>query len=117
MKKTSLYLSTILFLTLFPLLTYADCGGNSCSNVYIDRLYVNANSSELVYIGTSGDETQLDCEAHAGVYAILDSNQGNADKIYSTLLAAQLANKKVRIRIDTNTVGCKVSYITIDRQS
>lgn len=116
MKKTSILLSTFVFISLFPLLTNAGCGGNSCTNVYVDKLYVNANSSELVYIGTSGDETQLDCEAHAGVYAILDSNQGNADKIYSTLLAAQLANKKVRIRVATNTVGCKVAYITLDRQ-
>ncbi|AKE51273.1 hypothetical protein [Kangiella geojedonensis] len=116
MKKISILLSTLLFISLLPLLAEADCGGNSCTNVYVDKLSVQGNSSELVYIGTSGDEAQLDCEAHAGLYAILDSNQGNADKIYSTLLAAQLANKKVKIRIATNTVGCKVAYITLDRQ-
>ena len=112
------YIASILFVIsiLYASASYADCAGNSCTDVYVDKLYVTANSSELIYIGTSGNESQLDCEAHAGVYAILDSSQGNAEKIYSTLLAAQLANKKVRIRITTNTVGCKVSYITIDRQ-
>lgn len=116
MKKVSAHLFAFLFLSLIPLISYAGCSGNSCSSVYVDKLYVNATSSAKIYIGTSGDESLLDCEAHANVYVTLDSSQANADKIYSTLLAAQLANKTVRIRVDTSTAGCKVSYITLDRQ-
>jgi hypothetical protein len=114
MKKFAILLTTLIFISIAPLSAHADCAGNSCSNVYVDILYVNASSS--IYVGTSGDETLLNCEAHAGVYAILDSNHVNADKIYSTLLAAQLANKKVRVRISEGTEGCRISYITIQRQ-
>jgi hypothetical protein len=40
----------------------------------------------------------------------------NADKIYSTLLSAQIANKKVRVRIGEGSEGCRIAYVTIERQ-
>ncbi|MFA0812149.1 hypothetical protein [Microbulbifer epialgicus] len=93
----------------------AECSGHSCVGVYVDRLYVTSHG--IVHVGTSGDEKLLDCDAESGVYATLDlNNYTGADAIYSTLLSAQLADKKVQVRVAEGTAGCKISYVTLDRQ-
>ena len=96
-------------------IAYADCNPDYCANVYIDRLYIDHKGD--VFIGTSGDETQLTCEASSGLYLTLPNTHQGADKIYSTLLAAQIAGKKfTTIQVNNTEPGCIIQYVTLDRQ-
>ena len=103
-----------LTISLFSSLAYPQCSSNTCDNVYVDRLY--ATKSGLVFVATSGDEGLLDCNASSGVYTTLDLNDPGANVIYSTLLAAQMANKRVQVRPENGTDGCLISYVTLDKQ-
>ncbi|NRD72032.1 hypothetical protein HQQ94_01990 [Shewanella sp. VB17] len=93
---------------------YAACRSTGCEDVYVDILYVNA--SGIIHIGTSGDETLMSCTATSGVYATLKRSEPAADMIFSTLLAAQTANKKVHIRTEAKSADCKVLYVTLQKQ-
>jgi len=93
---------------------YANCSSDVCLSVHIERLYITVNG--LIYVGTSGDETQLSCTAVSNVYVSLDTTVGNSDELYSTLLAAQLADKKVSMRMLPASTNCAIHYMTIDRQ-
>lgn len=94
--------------------SFSACTGRSCASEYVDRLYVTANGN--IYVGSSGDEKLLNCTAVSNVYMTLNPNAGNAEEIYSALLAAQSANKRVTIRISEGSSDCSISYITLDRQ-
>ncbi len=93
----------------------ADCSGNSCNSVYVDLLYVRASGD--VSVGTSGTETGLNCTPGGtnGVYLKLYKSDLSSDFIYSTLLAAQMANRQVKIRISEGSSDCHISYITLAR--
>ncbi|NRD73819.1 hypothetical protein HQQ94_11330 [Shewanella sp. VB17] len=93
---------------------YAACMSIGCTGVYVERLYTYVSGQIL--IGTSGDETLMSCEAAEGKYATLNHSEPAADIIYSTLLAAQMANKRVYIRTDEKSKGCKIVYVTLDKQ-
>ena len=71
----SKYIASILFVIsiLYASTAYADCSGNLCSNVYIDRLYVSNDSVGSAFVATSGDETLLNCQAHADLHTTLDT--------------------------------------------
>jgi hypothetical protein len=94
----------------------AACGGGLCTDVYIEKLYIDVDTG-TVNIATSGDETKLSCTAPGGIYATLHGAAKGTDRIYSTLLAAQLANKKVEsIRVHDNSSNCSVAYVVLSRQ-
>lgn len=105
---------SVCLLFLISNFTFANCGTNSCDTVYVEKLYITAAGT--VYIGTSGTETSLACVAESGIYLTLALNTPGADAIYSALLTAQTANKKVFIRVDEAVAGCKVLYMTLDKQ-
>ncbi|WP_020411143.1 hypothetical protein [Microbulbifer variabilis] len=110
MKK----LFSILMLSSISGVTFAECAGGQCVAVDIDKLYVTTGN--ITYVGTSGDEKLLNCSAEAGVYTTLDKNQVGADAIYATLLAAQMAGKKINIRIVDGSQSCSIQYVTLERQ-
>lgn len=101
-------------LTFFSFSAIADCTSLSCNNVYVEKLYLT--TSGTVYIGTSGNETQLTCNAAGGVYTTLNLSNPGANAIYSTLLTAQTSNKVVEIRIEENSIGCNILYMTLEKQ-
>ncbi|ACA85752.1 conserved hypothetical protein [Shewanella woodyi ATCC 51908] len=92
----------------------AVCFERGCSNVYVEKLYVNA--SGVVYVGTSGDERLMTCDAVSDVYSTFRSTDAGGDMIFSTLLAAQLSNKKVFVRTVESSNECKIAYVTLDKQ-
>ncbi len=104
-------------LVLLSSLSHAECAATGCDQVTIDQLYVAASGT--VYIGTSGDETKMQCKAESGVFATLSLSQPGANAIYSLLLTAQTTNKPVYIRTDeTNpsiAKACNVLYVTMNR--
>lgn len=108
--KNTVFLSAFAFL---PTLAFGACSNHICSSVLVERLYINSNGK--VYIGSSGDESQLDCQSVSGVYTSFDVSEPGGDSIYATLLAAQLSNKPVSIRIVNNSEGCKVLYLLMDK--
>lgn len=86
-----------------------------CSAVEITRLYVTASGT--VNIGTSADESQMTvCTPAVDVYVKLNMNDENAQEIFSTLLAAHLANRTVMLRMKTvaATGDCEIAYIMLD---
>ncbi len=92
----------------------ANCIERGCYNVFVERLYIN--SSGTVYVATSGDETLMSCSAVSDVYSTFKSTSAGADMIFSTLLAAQMADKKVSVRTADNSAGCLIQYVTFDKQ-
>ncbi|MEX2964563.1 hypothetical protein [Microbulbifer sp. TYP-18] len=95
-------------------LANADCKPDVCDAVYIDTLYVKSPGE--AYIGTSGDETILDCESVSGIYATLDLTTPGANAMYSTLLSAHMADKRATIRVTNGSVGCSIGYVVLERQ-
>ncbi len=104
----------IAILNVISFVASADCSGEICSDVYVDRLYIQESGN--IFIATSGVETALTCAATAGVYVTLPSSADGASEIYSALLTAQTANKTVSVRVDGSIAGCPIIYITLDRQ-
>lgn len=101
-------------LALVSFVAKADCSANGCSDVYVDRIYLTA--AGIAYIGTSGDESKLGCAAEGGVYVSLALADPAGKSMYATLLAAQATNRTVFLRTENNSVGCRVSYMTLDRE-
>ena len=91
---------------------YAHCAAFACTNVKIERVYLNASGP--IHIATDGDETALNCTAVSDVYVTLNPSAPNADAIYSTLLAAHIAGKRVTIRIEGSSPDCEIRYIYVD---
>ncbi len=89
---------------------------NTCNNTgcisTISLLYTTANGP--VYIGTPQDEKLANCTPVKNVYFTLNTNSKNAQEIYSTLLAAYMAGKKVKLRIIEGSSNCELSYVTLD---
>lgn len=104
------------FITLFFLSTisYADCIGNNCTNVTIDRIYLYPNGSNL-RIGTSGDESKLDCIANGGSYISLDLSQTYAKEAYSLLLGAHHSQSTFWIQTTGENTDCGVVYLVSDK--
>ncbi|WP_195742871.1 hypothetical protein [Shewanella woodyi] len=67
-------------------------------------------------MGTSGDERLMTCDAVSDVYSTFRSTDAGGDMIFSTLLAAQLSNKKVFVRTVESSNECKIAYVTLDKQ-
>ena len=104
------YILLILF-SLASLAVRADCDGHSCTYVKITRMYVEAEGDTV--IGTSGDESNLSCDAGSNGYITLDSGVKNYKEIYSLLLTAHTIEKLIWVRT-TNSGTCKISYVVSD---
>lgn len=91
---------------------YADCADWNCTNVQITRMYVTANGNTMV--GTSGDESQLSCDAGGAGYIFLSPTASNYDSTYALLLTAHTTEHPVWIR--TSKIGaCEVMYVVSDK--
>jgi len=102
-----------LFLSIFSSAVFSDCIPHMCQDVFVQRLFAASNG--LIYVATSGDETQLDCNAVSSKYLSFNLSDLAADVFYSTLLAAQISERIVSIRIVNGSQDCQIQYITHDR--
>lgn len=91
---------------------FAECSATGCWEAYVEELY--PESAGGAWIRTSGDESLASCTADSGVYLRLNAGTG-FNAIDSTLLAAQLADKKVNIRIFGGSNPCSIAYVTLNR--
>lgn len=96
-------------------LVHADCGASGCWNVYVDEVYPEAQGG--AWIKTSGDERLANCTADSGIYLRLSGTAAGFKEIYATLLAAQLSEKKVSIRITEGSNPCSITYVTLNRNN
>jgi hypothetical protein len=90
----------------------AECSGLFCASVYVEQLYTYAGDSSF-WLQTNGTETLLNCTADSGVYL---RGAAASKELYATLLAAQLADKLVTVRIVEGSNPCAISYVTLNRQ-
>lgn len=97
----------------FTAVAYAECYSGGCTEVYVDELYPDSGGA---WIQTSGTETLANCTADSGIFLRLNGGPG-FDAIYSTLLAAQISEKKVGIRIVDGSNPCTISYVRLNRNT
>jgi hypothetical protein len=93
---------------------FAECSASGCYEVFIDELYPEANGG--AWIRTSGNETLANCTPDSGIYLRLNATLGFKE-IYATLLAAQLSDKRVSLRIAEGSNPCTVAYVTLNRNN
>jgi hypothetical protein len=115
-RCSSLSRSLVVALGLFLIagVASAECVASGCFNVYVEEIYPEATGG--AWIQTSGNETLANCSADSGVYLRLDATVGYKE-IYATLLAAQLTDKKVSIRVNEGSTSCTIAYVTLNRNT
>jgi hypothetical protein len=89
----------------------SECTAPSCTDARVLVLYTEANGN--VYVKLSGTMSNLNCTLASGFVTLVASNS-RFKEIYASLLAAQLSDRLVAVRINDGSVGCTVAYITMD---
>lgn len=89
---------------------WAECNGFQCRDVTIDTLYVTTHQTGKAIIGTSGDESQLSCDAGPNGYLTIDFDDANYEAIYAIMLSSHTTNYPVQVRT-SESGDCKVLYI------
>jgi hypothetical protein len=87
----------------------ADCINYICDDVKITMLYTEANGD--TYVKVSGNMANLNCSLTSNTYITLSASSLRYKEIYAGLLAYQLADRPVGIRINEQSTGCTVRYI------
>ncbi len=104
----------ILICLLLAPLARADCSGVSCTDVLITRMFITASGNSV--ISTSGDESQLSCNAGPSGYITLRTGQSNYNAVYSLILAAHTTGSPLWVRTTTHSSGsCDVFYVVSDK--
>jgi hypothetical protein len=75
----------------------------------VTLLYVDSTAA---YIQVSGNAAALPCNAAGGLIKLPPNNVANFKAIYATLLAAQLADRLVNVRVE-NIADCQIAYVTM----
>jgi hypothetical protein len=114
MRKHTRLLSITFGLSLFSAAAFPECSAGGCYDVYVEELYPEASGG--AWIKTSGNEALANCTADSNVYLRLDNTAGYKE-IYATLLAAQLSDKRVNIRIAEGSNPCRIHYVTLNRNT
>lgn len=94
-------------------ITHAECNGSGCWDVYVQELYPEAAGG--AWIQTTGNEALANCTVDSGVFLRLSGTTPGYKEIYATLLAAQLADRKVHIRIHEGSNPCLIAYVRLNR--
>lgn len=97
----------------FTAVAYAECYSGGCAEVYVDELYPDSGGA---WIQTSGNETLANCTVDSNIFLRLSGGPG-FDAMYATLLAAQISEKKVGIRIIEGSNPCTITYVRLNRNT
>jgi hypothetical protein len=89
----------------------AECSAPSCTDARVLVLYTEANGN--VYVQLSGTMSNLNCTLVSG-FITLTATSSRFKEIYASLLAAQLSDRLVSVRINDGSAGCTVAYITMN---
>jgi hypothetical protein len=111
--RRRLQLALLGFLLTWAAGSYAECGGvpgqGICTNVRVTLLYIDPNAA---YIQVSGNVALLPCTAAGGLITLPANTAANFKAMYATLMAAQLADRLVNVRVE-NTTNCQIAYVTM----
>ena len=106
--RNALATATGLALALIAPLAKAECSATSCDNARVLQLYTEANGN--VYVQLSGTMSNLNCTLAGGVFVTLVPTRTRFKEIYASLLAVQLRDGLISVRIDTGSSGCTIAY-------
>ncbi|MCG7561332.1 MULTISPECIES: hypothetical protein [Pseudoalteromonas] len=105
-----------LILSVALALTSLGAQANTCSSIgctsVIETLYTSENGN--IYVGFPADEKLANCTPQSGVYFTLRPEAKNKNQMYSTLIYALAANKKVQARIHESSQGCSIAWVSVD---
>jgi hypothetical protein len=98
--------------------TAQTCDTIQCTD-QIGRLYVSNTpmsgfpNKPFVFVSTAhpADMLNLNCTLMSGTYLTLQPNNPGYQQIFSLLQAYTLANKAIRIRVNTGTTNCSIAYV------
>lgn len=107
-RRAALAALTGLLLTLAAQPANAECSATGCENARILQLYTEANGN--IYVQLSGTMSNLNCTRVSGVYVTLQPI-GRFKEIYATLLATQIADRTLHVRINDGSAGCTIAYV------
>ena len=105
MKITLLAVSLLLFSST---VLAATCETNYCVGK-VKTIYPSGPHG-VVYLKSEGDMSQLNCNLKDNKYITLKPTNGMFKEIYSMLLAVQMAQKNVTMRIVENSPDCELIY-------
>jgi len=92
----------------------AECTANGCNADQADpikRIYLAADG--VIYVEAPLGKENLDCTLAEGRYMALKSSHLLFNEIYSTLLSAVIANKKLFVRIKNGSANCEIAYVQL----
>lgn len=102
-------LAGILSGAIFSSVATAECLSYVCSGSRILAMYTRADGN--AYIQVSGNTSALTCTLVGGLYVKLPTSSTRFKEIYGSLLAYQLADRLVDVRMEDGVTECTVSYI------
>lgn len=91
----------------------AECSGKDCRGITIERLYLNPSSNRINF-STSGDETELDCNANNEQYIFMSLDSVSSKEAYSLLLAAHMSQSTFWVKVTAADTVCEVVYLVSD---
>jgi hypothetical protein len=91
--------------------SWAECAGGFCADVYVEQLYTYPGNSHF-WLRTTGTETLLNCTPDSGVFLQVPAS---SKELFALLLAAQMADKVVLVRIVEGSNPCAVSWVSLNR--
>lgn len=98
---------------LFATPASAECGGNRCIDVMIER--IAPQTTNLTYISTSGNEDLLDCDPGSHKYIRLNRADVRYDDSYAMLLTAHAQGAPISIALESGTSSCTVNFLFWDK--
>lgn len=101
--------TAVLFGALITGVASAECIAYICDGIRITALYTRADGN--AYVQTSGTQSNLNCSLVGGLYMTIPTSSPRFKEIYASLLAYQLADRTISIRIDEGSSGCTISYV------
>jgi hypothetical protein len=91
--------------------SWAECAAGFCSDVYVEQLYTYPGNSHF-WLRTTGTETLLNCTPDSGVFLQVPAS---SKELFALLLAAQMADKVVLVRVVEGSNPCAVSWVSLNR--
>jgi hypothetical protein len=94
----------------------AECSGVVCTNVAIQRIWMDAGTSQNgdLWIQTDGTEANLSCTPNNNIYLKVPYNAAAKKDVYAMLMMAFSMGKPVSIGIVPASADCVVAYAFIN---
>lgn len=109
-RKMFCFMTTVGLFLLLSSNVLAACSTKVCVG-QIEKLYITGGK---LYIGTDGDERNLNCSAVADVYVTLPTSNTDFKNYYAMMLTSMTMNNTIGLRIAEGSNGCELAYAYIE---